>query len=439
MRVLVVGSGGREHALCWKLSQSEIVEFLFCVPGNAGIAQLATCIDIKADDIDGISIFAKREKIDFVVIGPEVPLSLGLVDRLEELGIKSFGPNKKCAQLEGSKSFTKAFLKRHSIPTARYKEFSDKEDCLANIGIFGYPMVIKADGLAAGKGVIIAEDEEEAKDAIEDLMGRRIFGSSGDKIVVEEYLEGFETSALCFVDEYTISPMDSCQDYKRVYDGDKGENTGGMGSYSPNSLFDEQLWDTLNKDIFQPTLKGLQEDGLHFKGMLFIGLMITKDGPKVIEFNNRFGDPETQSLLPRLKNDLLEVLVATADNKLNGIKLEWDHRYCVTVNIVSEGYPKAPINGREINGLGELDPEILVFHGGTTERGTSYNEGSQPRIFTNGGRVLSITGFGENSESARKNVYDNIEKISFQGMHFRKDIAAIKNINPCPMYTIRVK
>jgi len=423
-----VGSGGREHALCWKLDQSEIVESLFCAPGNAGIAELSTCIDIKADDIDGICAFARREKIDFVVIGPEVPLSLGLVDRLEEHGIKSFGPNKECAQLEGSKSFTKAFLKRHSIPTALYKEFCDKEDCLANIGIFGYPMVIKADGLAAGKGVIIAEDEEQARDAIEALMGRRIFGGSGDKIVVEEYLEGFETSALCFVDEYTILPMDSCQDYKRVYDGDRGENTGGMGSYSPNSLFDEQLWETLNRDIFQPTLKGLQEDGLHFKGMLFIGLMITKDGPKVIEFNNRFGDPETQSLLPRLKNDLLEVLLATSDNKLNGIKLEWDHGCCVTVNIVSEGYPKEPIIGREIKGLGDLDSDILVFHGATKLeiKDESDIRNGPPAIFTNGGRVLSLTGYGENQEAARMNVYKNIEGISFQGMHFRRDIAAIK-------------
>lgn len=298
MRVLVVGSGGREHALCWKLKQSNRVEALFCVPGNAGIDQIATCIEIKADDIDRICIFAIKEKIDLVVIGPEVPLSLGIVDRLEEVGIESFGPNRKCSQLEASKSFTKAFLERHDIPTALYKEFVNKEECLDNLGIFGYPMVIKADGLASGKGVIIAEDEEEARDAIESLMGQRVFGPAGDKIVVEEYLEGLETSALCFVDEHTILPMDSCQDYKRINDGDKGENTGGMGSYSPNPWITDILREKLNREIFQPTLRGLQKDGLNFKGILFIGLMITKDGPKVIEFNNRFGDPELNLYCP---------------------------------------------------------------------------------------------------------------------------------------------
>jgi phosphoribosylamine--glycine ligase len=434
MKVLVVGSGGREHALCWKLLQSKRVESLFCLPGNAGISEIAACIDIKAENIEGICEFAQKENIEFVVIGPELPLSLGLVDRLEEIGVKSFGPNKECSQLEGSKSFTKAFLDRHNIPTAKYREFVDKEDCLANIGIYGYPMVIKADGLAGGKGVIIAQDENEGREAIEALMGQRVFGSSGDKIVVEEYLEGVETSALCFVDEHTILPMDSCQDYKRVFDEDQGENTGGMGSYSPNNIFNEDLWAELDSDIFKPTLKGLQEDGLNFKGILFIGLMITNDGPKVIEFNNRFGDPETQSLLPRLKNDLLEVLMASADNRLDEIKLQWDERTCITVNLVSEGYPKNPVIGRVINGLRDIDSGILVFHGATKFDGDfDINEhnnfhGNEKRslekkMMTTGGRVLSITGFGENPIEARANVYKNIDKISFQGMHFRRDIA----------------
>lgn len=426
MRVLVVGSGGREHALCWKLKQSQGLSSLFCAPGNAGIAKVATCIEIESDDIEGLCLFAREEKIDLVVIGPEVPLSLGLVDSLEELGIKSFGPNKKCSQLEASKSFTKAFLARHTIPTAMYREYNNKEDCLANIGVFGYPMVIKADGLAAGKGVIIAQDEMTAQAAIEALMGQRIFGSAGDKIVVEEYLEGVETSALCFVDKDTILPMDSCQDYKRINDHDKGENTGGMGSYSPNNLFDRNLWQRINTDIFLPTLKGLQEDGLDFKGLLFIGLMITKDGPKVIEFNNRFGDPETQSLLPRMKNDLLEVLLATVENRLGEIKLEWDDRFCVTVNLVSQGYPSKPIIGREIKGLGDLDAEILVFHG-ATKLGLNKDSGSGiPLLLTTGGRVLSISGLGGNIEEARRNVYHNIDRISFQGIYFRKDIASNK-------------
>lgn len=424
MKVLVVGSGGREHAICWKLKESKRVDSLLCLPGNAGITKIARCVDIKEEDIEGICNFAKKEKVDFVVIGPEVPLSLGLVDKLEKIGIISFGPNMECAQLEASKSFTKAFLKRHNIPTALYKEFTDKEDCLANIGIFGYPMVIKADGLAAGKGVIIAQSEEEARLAIEALMEKRIFGASGDKIVVEEYLDGVETSALCFVDENSILPMDSCQDYKRINDGDKGENTGGMGSYSPNNLFNSKLWKELEEEIFQPTLKGLQKDGLKFKGLLFIGLMITKEGPKVIEFNNRFGDPETQSLLPRLKNDFLEVLLATVENKLDGIKLEWDPRTVVTVNLVSEGYPMKPIVGREISGLEKIDSEILLFHGATAFSDKGINGSDRPIIVTSGGRVLSITAFGENSHNARAIVYDNIEKLYFQGRHYRKDIAA---------------
>ncbi|MBR1993555.1 MAG: phosphoribosylamine--glycine ligase, partial [Firmicutes bacterium] len=296
MKVLVVGSGGREHAICWKLKQSPKLDELYCAPGNAGIAKDAVCVDIKAEDIEGICAWAKENDIDLAVIGPEVPLAMGIVDALEEAGIKTFGPNKKCAQLEASKSFTKSFLARHNIPTAGYKEYTDKESLLADVGIYGYPMVLKADGLAAGKGVVIPENEADAIAAIEEMMGDKVFGSAADKIVVEEFLTGVEASMLCFVDENTIVPMESAQDYKRIFDGDKGPNTGGMGTYSPSLLFNEEVEQQIREQILEPTLAGFQKDGLDFKGVLFIGLMLSEAGPKVIEFNNRFGDPETQSV-----------------------------------------------------------------------------------------------------------------------------------------------
>ena len=288
MKVLVVGSGGREHAIIWKLAQSPKVDKIYCAPGNAGIAMDAECVAIKAEDIDGVVAFAKENAIDMAVIGPEVPLAMGIVDALEAEGVKTFGPNKKCAQLEASKAFTKSFLARHNIPTAGYKEYTNKEDLLADVGIFGYPMVLKADGLAAGKGVVIPENEADAIAAIEEMMGDKVFGSAADKIVVEEFLTGVEASMLCFVDNNTIVPMESAQDYKRIFDGDKGPNTGGMGTYSPSLIFNEEIEKQIREEILEPTLAGFQKDGLDFKGVLFIGLMINSEGAKVIEFNNRF-------------------------------------------------------------------------------------------------------------------------------------------------------
>lgn len=417
MKVLVVGSGGREHAIAWKLKQSSRVEKLYCAPGNAGIADVAECVAVGAEDIEGLCKLAVEKEIDLVVVGPEVPLSMGIVDAMNEKGIRVFGPNAKCAQLEGSKAFTKAFLARHDIPTAGYKEFTDKEELLAAVGIYGYPMVIKADGLAAGKGVVIAENEEDAVKAIEEMMGEKIFGSAADKIVVEEYLSGIEASMLCFVDHNTIVPMESAQDYKRIFDGDKGPNTGGMGTYSPSLLFNDELQERIRTEILEPTLAGFQKDGLDFQGVLFIGLMLTDNGPKVIEFNNRFGDPETQSVLARLDSDLLDIFEAVVDNKLAEQEIKWGERRTVTVVLASEGYPGSYPKGREITGLGDVDEDIVVFHAGT--------KFADDKIVTAGGRVLCVTATGATHDEARAKAFANVEKIHFDGAQFRRDIGLI--------------
>lgn len=417
MKILIVGGGGREHAIAWKLAQSPKIEKLFCAPGNAGIADVAECVPVKAEDVAGICRFAEENKIDLTVIGPEVPLSLGIVDALAEKGLKAFGPNRKCAQLEGSKSFTKAFLARHGIPTAGYKEFIDIGELKKSIGIFGYPMVIKADGLAAGKGVVIAEDEAAAVKAIDEIMGEKIFGTAGDKIVVEEYLSGIEASILCFADGKTIVPMESAQDYKRIFDEDKGPNTGGMGTYSPSLVFNETLENQIREQILEPTIKGFQKDGLDFKGVLFIGLMITDDGPKVIEFNNRFGDPETQSVLPRMKTDLLDVMNAVVEGKLAEQTIEWNDKKAVCVIMASGGYPGSYEKGKKISGLTNVDEDIIVFHSGTKSSGSE--------ILTDGGRVIGITALGDTHEEAREKAYRNVAGISFEGAQYRKDIGLL--------------
>jgi len=418
MKVLVVGSGGREHAICWKLAQSPKLTELYCAPGNAGIADVAKCVAIGAEDIEGICKFASEEKIDLAVIGPEVPLAMGITDELEKVGVKVFGPNAKCSQLEASKSFTKAFLAKHDIPTAGYKEFTDKEELLDAVGIYGYPMVLKADGLAAGKGVVIPENEEDAKAAIEEMMGQKVFGSAADKIVVEEFLTGVEASMLCFVDENTIVPMESAQDYKRVFDQDKGPNTGGMGTYSPSLLFNAELEQKIREQILEPTLKGFQEDGLDFKGVLFIGLMLSEDGPKVIEFNNRFGDPETQSVLMRLDSDLLEIFLAVAENRLADMEIKWKDEKAVCVVLASGGYPGSYAKGKVIEGLDAVDEDIIVFHAGT-------KFGENGEILTSGGRVLGVTATGATHDEARAKAYDNVKKITFEGVQYRNDIGII--------------
>lgn len=417
MKVLIVGGGGREHAIAWKLAQSPRIEKLYCAPGNPGIAEQAECVAIAAEDVEGICRFSKKHHIDLVVVGPEVPLAMGIVDALNAVGVKAFGPNKKCAQLESSKAFTKAFLERHQIPTANYREFTDAEELKKAIGIFGFPMVLKADGLAAGKGVVIAETREEAEKAIDEMMGEKIFGSAGERVVVEEFLTGIETSMLCFVDGKTIMPMESAQDYKRIFDEDKGPNTGGMGTYSPSLILNEELHQQIQDRILAPTLAGFQQDRLDFKGVLFIGLMITKNGPKVIEFNNRFGDPETQSVLPRMKNDLLDVLEAVVEDRLAEQVLSWDERRAVCVILASAGYPGSYRKGDVISGLDAVDEHALIFHSGTAE-----NEG---KVVTSGGRVLGITSLGDTHDKARANAYEQVKKVDFSGMQYRKDIGLI--------------
>ncbi|MDO4481874.1 MAG: phosphoribosylamine--glycine ligase [Bacillota bacterium] len=418
-KVLVVGGGGREHAICWKLAQSKKIEKLYCAPGNAGIASTAECVNISAEDIDGICAFAKEKEIDLAVIGPEVPLSMGIVDALENVGVKAFGPNKNCAQLEASKSFTKAFLARHNIPTAKYSEYTSKEEIEKNIGIYGYPMVIKADGLAAGKGVVLAENAEDAQKAIDEMMGDKIFGSAGDKIVVEECLKGIEASMLCFVDEHTIVPMESAQDYKRIFDNDKGPNTGGMGSYSPSLVFTPEIEEQIMNRILLPTLKGFRKDGLDFKGVLFVGLMITSEGPKVIEFNNRFGDPETQSVLMRLDTDLYDIMDAVVNNRLSDQEIKWSSRRAVTIVLASEGYPGSYPKGRVITGLDAADgaDDLVIFHAGT-----KFDNGA---VVTSGGRVLGASATGDTHDEARARAYRLAEKIHFDGAQYRKDIGLL--------------
>ena len=414
MNILVVGGGGREHAICWKLSNEADVEKIYCAPGNAGISNVAECVSIGDSDIESLLQFAKENEIDLTIVGPEVPLVAGIVDEFEKESLKVFGPNKKCAQLEGSKAFSKDFMIRHNLPTAKYKEYTDLDKAIAEIDEFGYPVVIKADGLAAGKGVVIPENREDAIETLKEMMADHKFGHAGDKIVIEEFLTGVETSILAFVDNNTIVPMVSAKDHKKVFEGETGLNTGGMGTFSPSEIYTDELAKEIQEKILDKTLEGFKKDNLEYKGILFVGLMITEEGPKVLEYNVRFGDPETQSVLFRLNTDLSKIMTAIIDNNLKNIEINYSKEEAICVMLTSGGYPEAYEKGKVITGLENLDSDIVVFHSGTKFNGED--------IVTNGGRVIGITAKGSSVKEASDKVYDNIKKINFEGMHYRKDI-----------------
>ena len=414
MRILVVGGGGREHAICWKLNNESNVEKIYCAPGNAGISNVAECIDIGDSDIENLLKFAKENQIDLTIVGPEIPLVAGIVDVFEKEGLKIFGPNKKCAQLEGSKSFSKDFMIRHNLPTAKYKEYTNLDEAITEIDSFGYPVVIKADGLAAGKGVVIPENREDAITTLKEMMSDKKFGKAGDKIVVEEFLNGIETSILAFVDNDTIVPMVSSKDHKKVFEGEAGLNTGGMGTFSPSEIYTDELAKEVQEKILDKTLEGFKKDNLNYKGILFVGLMITEDGPKILEYNVRFGDPETQSVLFRLDTDLNKIISAILDNNLKNIEINYSKEEAICVMLTSGGYPESYEKGKVISGLENLDSDIVVFHSGT-----KFDNGN---IVTNGGRVIGITAKGKTVKEAGEKVYENIKKINFEKMHYRKDI-----------------
>lgn len=417
MKVLVIGSGGREHALCWKLSQSDKITELYCAPGNGGTSLVATNVNIAANDVERLLKFAKTTEIDITIVGPEEPLVLGIVDEFEEEGLNVFGPNSFSAKLEGSKDFAKKFMVNNNIPTARYESYTEYKDAIRALDNFAYPVVIKADGLCLGKGVVICEDRQMAEMTLKEILQDEIFGKEGSRVVIEEFLKGTEASLLCFVSHNKLYPMESAKDYKQIYDGDRGPNTGGVGCYSPSPLFTQELNEIIKKNVLEPIEAGLEKEGHDFTGILFIGFMIEDNNPKVLEFNVRFGDPETEVVLPRLKGDLLNIFIKAMVGNLHEEDILWDEKSCMTVVLTSGGYPGYYKKGFEITGLKDVSDEIIVFHNGTSKLGEKF--------FTNGGRVLSITSVGDISES-RELIYENIKHISFNEMGYRKDIGILE-------------
>ncbi len=420
MKVLVVGGGGREHTIVWKIAQSPKVDKIYCAPGNGGIAELAECVDISATDIDGIVKFAEENQIDLTVVAPDDPLVLGMVDALNEKGLRAFGPKANAAIIEGSKAFSKELMKKYNIPTAGYEVFTDSASAIEYVKKGTFPTVIKADGLALGKGVIIAQNLEEAEQAIHEMIDDGKFGKSGSRVVIEEFLTGPEVSVLAFTDGKVVKPMVSAQDHKRAYDDDEGLNTGGMGTFSPSRLYDDAKAKECMENIFIPTIKAMSAEGRPFKGVLYFGLMMTKNGVKVIEYNCRFGDPETQVVLPRLKTDLVEIMEAVIDERLEDVNIEWADNAAVCVVLASGGYPVKYEKGYEISGLDAAKKleNITVFHAGT--------KNVDGKIVTNGGRVLGITAVDDNLDLAIKRAYDAVEKVTFKDVHYRKDIGIKK-------------
>ena len=419
MKVLVIGSGGREHTIVWKIAQSPKVDKIYCAPGNGGIAALAECVDINVMDKEKMVAFAKENAIDLVMVAPDDPLVDGMVDSMEEAGIRAFGPRANAAIIEGSKAFSKELMKKYNIPTAGYEVFTDSESAIAYLEKGTFPAVIKADGLALGKGVIIAQDIEEAKQAVHEMIDEGKFGKSGARVVIEEFLTGPEVSVLAFTDGKTVKPMVSAQDHKRAYDNDEGLNTGGMGTFSPSRLYDKAKEEECMKNIFIPTINAMVSEGRPFKGVLYFGLMMTKDGVKVIEYNARFGDPETQVVLPRLKTDLVEIMEAVIDERLDEVEIEWADNAAVCVVMASGGYPVEYKKGYEISGIKDAeDFGAVVFHAGTALK--------DDKIVTNGGRVLGVTAVCENLDKAIEKAYQAVAKIDFKDVHYRKDIGIKK-------------
>ena len=417
MKVLVIGGGGREHAICWKLSKSPKVDELYCAPGNAGIAEVAKCVDIGVMDFEKMADFAKKEAFDLVVVGPDDPLAGGIVDVLEEKGLRVFGPRKNAAILEGSKAFSKDLMKKYGIPTAAYETFDTPEAALNYLETAPVPIVLKADGLALGKGVIICNTREEAKEGVKTLMLDKQFGHAGDRIVVEQFMTGREVSVLSFVDGKTIKIMTSAQDHKRAKDGDQGLNTGGMGTFSPSPFYTPEVDEFCKKHIYQATVDAMKAEGREFKGIIFFGLMLTADGPKVLEYNARFGDPETQVVLPRMKNDIVDVFEACVDGTLDQIDLQFEDNAAVCVVLASDGYPEHYEKGKKITGLENFKDKdgYYVFHAGS-------KFDAEGNILTNGGRVLGVTATGKDLKEARANAYKATEWVNFENKYMRHDI-----------------
>lgn len=417
VRILVIGGGGREHTLAWKLSQSQGVEKMYAIPGNPGMENLAECIStISISDNDALVNFAKENKIDLTVVGPELPLANGLVDAFAKAGLKAFGPTKAAAEIEGSKAFSKWLMKKYEVPTAKYEVFTDAEQAREYVKAQGAPIVIKADGLAAGKGVIVATTLQEALDAVDSIMCDHTFGDAGSRVVIEECLVGEEASLLAFTDGKTIIPMISSQDHKRAFDNDEGPNTGGMGTYAPAPVLTKDLLAQVQKEILGPTVKAMEQEGRKYCGCLYAGLMITVDGPKVIEFNARFGDPETQVVLPLLDGDLAKIMLACIDGKLAETEVKWEDKATVCVVMAAGGYPASYKKGDVITGMDKAEADgAVVFHAGTAK--------TEAGIVTNGGRVLGVTAKADDIKQAVDKAYEAVDKIHFEKVHYRKDIA----------------
>jgi len=416
MKVLVVGSGGREHALVWKMAQSPKVSKLYCAPGNAGISEQAGIVSLQASDLNGLLEFALKEKIDLTVVGPEDPLTRGIVDLFESMGLLVFGANKKAAEIEGSKAFAKEMMKKYCIPTAFYEIFDNRDEAVRYIRDQGAPIVVKADGLAAGKGVIVCKTVEEAIHSVDQIMVEKMFGNAGNRVVVEEYLVGEEASYIAFTDGKTILPLASSQDHKAILDGDQGPNTGGMGAYSPAPVVTDEVHEKIIEKILRPIIYGMGEEGRPYQGVLYAGLMIHEGHPKVLEFNARFGDPETQPALMRMKGDIVPILEACMQGTLSRHRIEWDNRASVCVVLASQGYPGDYEKGKIIEGLKEVSQmeKVFVFHAGTILK--------DGRVLTNGGRVLGVTGLGEDISRAIESTYQAVKKISWEGVYYRTDI-----------------